>query len=111
MWLLAAGVVLVTLGVAVRLYLQYGRPDHDPRVLAVSHKQDESVTVRFEVRQRDAKPGVCRVRARAVDGSTVGSADVRTPAGSTVDVTFTLTTSQRAAAVDVPACRRASTGS
>ena len=98
-------VLAASLGIGYRLYEQYASPDYSPRILAETERTADHVTIRFEVRSRDAdRAGVCRVRARALDGSEVGSAEVQVPAGARVVQTFTLFTSQRAAVVDIPRC-------
>jgi hypothetical protein len=107
-WLtvLLFGLVLAASGaIGYRLYEQYGSPDYSSRILAETEHTADHVTIRFEVRSRDdTRPAVCRVRARALDGSEVGSADVAVPAGARVVQTYTLVTSQRAAVVDIPRC-------
>jgi hypothetical protein len=108
-WLVAvlAGlVVLASLGLAYRLYRQYGDVAHVPRILSERERTDTHVTIRFEVVRRNAdEPAVCHVRARARDGLVVGQADVTVPAGRRVELTYTLATTQRAFAVDIPRCR------
>ena len=92
-------------GIGYRLYRQYGSPDYAPRILSESERTASQVTIHFEVRSRDAgHPGICLVRARAIDGLVVGSAEVPVPAGKRVVQTYTLVTSQRAAVVDIPNC-------
>jgi len=97
-------VVVASVGIGYRLYAQYGSPDFAPRILSESERTADHVTIRFEVRSNGERPGVCLVRARAVDGLTIGSAEVRIPAGKRVVQTYTLVTSQRAFAVDIPNC-------
>lgn len=101
-------VIVASLGIGYRLYEQYGTPDYTPRILSETERTAERVTIRFEVRSRVPKrPGVCLVRARAVDGLVVGSAEVPVPASKRVVKTYTLVTSQRPFIVDIPRCRRA----
>jgi hypothetical protein len=107
-WLPALLLILVVaaaLAIGVQLYRQYGRPAYVPRVLALPQTTDSLVTVRFEVRKDDPAPATCLVRARSHDGAEVGHADVAVPAGTRVEVTYALSTSQRAFAVDVPTCQ------
>lgn len=108
-WLVAALatlVVLASLGVAYRLYRQYGDVPHAPRILSETERTDTHVTIKFEVVRRTAdEPAICHVRARAHDGLVVGQADVAVPAGRRVVSTYTLVTTQRAFAVDIPRCR------
>ena len=110
-WLTVLMFVLVlaaSVGIGYRLYEQYATPDHAPRILGETERTAERVTIRFEVRSREPdRPGVCLVRARAVDGLVVGSAEVPVPAGKRVVQTYTLVTSQRAFVVDIPRCWRA----
>jgi hypothetical protein len=107
-WLtaLVCGLVLAaSAGIGYRLYRQYGSPDYAPRILAETERTASQVTIRFEVRSRQpGKPSVCLVRARASDGLVVGSAEVPVRAGKRVVQTYTLVTSQRAFAVDIPNC-------
>jgi hypothetical protein len=98
-------VLAASVGIGYRLYEQYGSPDYSPRILAETERTADHVTIRFEVRSRIAdRAGVCRVRARGLDGSQVGSAEVPVPAGARVVQTYTLVTSKRAAVVDIPNC-------
>lgn len=104
--LLFAAVLAASLGIGYRLYVQYGSPSYTPRILAETERTDSSVTIRFEVRGPGGKrPAICLVRARAMDGLVVGSAEVTVPAGTRVEQTYTLVTTQRAFAVDIPNCR------
>jgi hypothetical protein len=107
-WLTALilGLVLAaSAGIGYRLYKQYGSPGYAPRILAETERTANRVTIRFEVRSRHPeRPGVCLVRARASDGLVVGSAEVPVPAGKRVVQTYTLVTTQRAFAVDIPNC-------
>jgi hypothetical protein len=103
--LVLAAVLAGSLGIGYRLYVQYGSPPYSPRLLAETERTDTHVTIRFEVRGRDGKrPAVCLVRARAVDGLVVGSAEVPVPAGTRVELTYTLVTTQQAFVVDIPRC-------
>ena len=97
-------VLVASLGIGYRLYVQYGSPDFAPRILAESERTADHVTIRFEVRGDGERAGICLVRARAVDGRTIGSAEVRIPAGKRVVQEYTLVTSQQAFAVDIPNC-------
>jgi hypothetical protein len=94
-----------TVMIGLRLYRQYGRPAYAPRVLAVTEITDRAATVRFEVVKADVASAICRVRARSYAGAEVGHADVTVPPGKRVQLTYTVATTQRAFAVDVPACR------
>jgi hypothetical protein len=104
---MAALVLTASAGIGYRLFKQYGDPEHAPRILAETERTDHRVTIRFEVRSRDGRPGVCVVRARADDGLVVGSAEVPVSAGKRVVQTYTLVTRERAFAVDIPKCRPA----
>jgi hypothetical protein len=110
-WLtvLMAALAAVVLGaIGARLYDVFGNEAHTPLLLSESERTDDHVTIRFEVRSRDgAGRAICVVRARARDGLVVGVADVPVPPGERVRVDYTLLTSARAFAVDIPSCRSA----
>jgi hypothetical protein len=107
--LLATVVAVASAGIGYRLYKQYGDDEYTPLILAETERTADHVTIRFQVRSRSGRePAVCRVRARASDGLVVGSADVPVPAGRRVTQTYTLVTSERAFAVNIPTCRAAS---
>jgi hypothetical protein len=113
-WLTALLAVVVALafgGIAYVLFLRYGNPDYEATVLAETDRTDASVTVRFVVLSRPGTgPASCRLRARAADGAVVGTADVAVPAGRRVVHTYTLATTARSTATEVPTCRRATGG-
>jgi hypothetical protein len=92
------------------MYRQYGDGEYTPVVLSETERAADHVTIRFEVRSRSGRdPAVCHVRARAEDGLVVGAADVPVAAGKRVEQTYTLATTERAFAIDIPQCRAATT--
>jgi hypothetical protein len=105
--LLGAAVALASAGIGYRLFQQYGDPEHVPRILAETERTDAKVTIRFEVRSDGRRPAICFVRARAIDGLVVGSAEVPVPAAKRVVQTYTLVTRARTFVVDIPKCRPA----
>jgi hypothetical protein len=100
-------VVLAMLLLAGYLYRQYGDPAYRVTVLSQGGITDTSVTVTFSVHKRDGGPAVCRVRAKSYAGAEVGYGDVTVPAGTDVTVHYTVATSARPYAVDVPGCHAA----
>ncbi len=97
-------VVLAMLLLAGRLYRQYGDPAYRVTVQSQAGITDTSATVTFTVHKRDGGPAVCRVLAKSYSGAEVGSADVTVTAGTDVTVRYTVATSARPYAVDVPGC-------
>jgi len=93
--------------IAVKLYIDYGKTDFSPTVLQYRNVTTSSITVRFQVDKPGGAPAVCTLQAYAVDGSTVGSADVPVGAGRSVTVDYTLPTTGRARAAEVTACHNA----
>ena len=92
---------------AVKLYVQYGSPQYSPTVLSLTNVTKTSSTVKFRV-QKPSPAAVCTVVAEARDGSVLGTSDVPVPVGTTVTVTYTITTSDRPHIAEVPSCRAAS---
>jgi hypothetical protein len=105
--LLLVIVLAASVGIAVKLFRQYGNPAYRVDVTAVHIADTESIVV-FRVTKPAGRPASCGVRASARDGAEVGRATVDVPAGgpdSTVStVTYRLATRARAYAVDVPRC-------
>jgi hypothetical protein len=100
------GVVSVMALLAVRLYVQYGSAQYSPTVLSLTNVTKTSSTVKFRV-QKPSPAAVCTVVAEARDGSVLGTSDVAVPAGTTVTVTYTITTTDRPHVAVVPSCRAA----
>lgn len=105
--LLLVIVLAATVGIAVKLFRQYGNPAYRADVTAVRIADRESIVV-FRVTKPAGRPASCGVRARSRDGADVGRATVAVPAGgpgtTAVTVTYRLPTRARAFAVDVPRC-------
>jgi Domain of unknown function (DUF4307) len=102
--IVAVIVAVAALGIAVKLFQQYGDPEYNPTVVQFYDITDHGITVQFEVTKPADKRATCIVRAKAADGSEVGSADVQAPTGADVLVTYHLTTSRRPVDVEVPRC-------
>lgn len=94
--------------ISVKLYTQYGQPKFTPTVIALSKVTDTSITVTFTVRKPSGEAAVCTVYALAYSGARVGAADVTVPSGKNVQATYTLTTTQRPYAANVPSCHATS---
>jgi hypothetical protein len=102
-----AGVVVVALALAWRLYSQYGDPTYDAAVTRVTESTDTSVTVEFTVNLPPGGAATCTIRARAVTGEQVGLATVQVtapPGQQRVPVSYRLDTTGPVRAVDVPGC-------
>jgi uncharacterized protein DUF4307 len=100
-------VIAAMVAIAVRLYGQYGNDQFSPTVTNLTDVSDSSVTVTIRV-QKPQAPAVCMVDAEGRDGTVLGSAEVRVPAGTDVTVTHTVTTRSRPYIAEVPSCHAAS---
>ncbi|MFD0741855.1 DUF4307 domain-containing protein [Phytohabitans flavus] len=108
--LLLALVIAAGVGLAVRLYQQYGDPTYDGQVLEYSGITDSQVVIEFRVNVPDGGAAMCVVRARSRDGAEVGKAEVRVdaPPGETRPVTrYVLATTGRPINGEVVRCRAA----
>lgn len=108
--LLLAAAVAVTSLVALRLYRMYGDPVYDADVLTYTGVTDTHLDITFRVTIPPGGAADCILRARARDGATVGSAEVRVaaPAGQRhVTTTHRLPTSREAFVGEVLRCRAA----
>jgi Domain of unknown function (DUF4307) len=107
-YLLGAVVALAGLGIAVKLYQQYGQSSYQVSDITVTSLTDTSVTVHFQVSRDGGEALVCTVQGHTRDGHEVGSAEVDVPAGDptagSVEVNYTLKTSARAVTGEVPGC-------
>jgi hypothetical protein len=106
-YVLAAAVVVAGLGIAVKLYRQYGLAPYQVRVINVTDLTDSAVTVTFEVRKPAGEPATCTVLGHTRDGAEVGRASVDVPAGNgetTARITYTLSTTGRPVTAEVPGC-------
>jgi hypothetical protein len=104
--LVLLAVVSVMALLAVKLYVQYGSARYSSTVLSLTNVTKTSSTVKFRV-QKPSPAAVCMVVASAQDGRVLGTADVPVPAGRTVTVTYTITTTDRPHIAEVPSCRAA----
>ena len=106
-WLIAIVAVVVVaaaLGISIKMFQQYGQPEYAPQVRRYFNVTDSGVSIEFEVHKPADKVGTCVVRARSKTGEEVGLANVDAPLGDPVVVTYRLSTSARAFAIDVPRC-------
>lgn len=105
---LAVAVVVAGVGIAVKLYRQYGQAPYQVRTISVTDLTDNAVTVTFEVRKPAGQPASCTVLGHTRDGVEVGRATVEVPAGAagetTARVTYTLRTTGRPVTAEVPGC-------
>ena len=100
-WMIA---IVAALGISIKLFQQYGQPEYAPEVRRYFDVTDSGVSVEFEVHKPADKVGTCVVRARSKSGDEVGVASVDAPLGDPVVITYRLSTSARAFAIDVPRC-------
>ncbi len=100
-------VVLVGLGLAWRLYRQYGDPTYAAEVTRVTQLSDTGVTVEFRVTVPPGGTAVCTVRARSSAGEEIGRAKVtvRAAAGQRrVVSSYRLVTKGLPRTAEVPGC-------
>lgn len=98
--------VLIAAGyLALHLYNQYGNPAYQATVTGYPQITDKSITVTFTVHKRGGGPAVCQVLAKDYSAAQVGYAEVDVPAGTDVSMSYTLATSSRPYAAEVPRCR------
>jgi hypothetical protein len=104
-WLVAVLIALAAGSLTLRLYRQYGNPDHRGQVTAESDRTDDHVTFRYEVRNRAGTgPASCHVRALDGTGATLGEADLSVPGDPVVTGEFTLPVRSRPASVEIIRC-------
>jgi hypothetical protein len=101
-------VILLCGTLAFKLYQQYGRPRFTPTVVNISGVTATSVTVRLVVRKPGGEAAICTLDALADDQSIIGTAEVPVPAGTSVTLTYTVSTTGKARWADIPSCRAAS---
>ncbi|HET8657607.1 MAG TPA: DUF4307 domain-containing protein [Micromonosporaceae bacterium] len=105
---LVAAVVAAGLGVAWRLYQQYGDPAYDVSVIRVDEITGTGVTVEFAVNVPPGGSATCVVRARAYSGEQVGRAEVTVtaePGRRRVVTRYRLATSAQPFTGEVTRCR------
>jgi hypothetical protein len=105
---LAGVMVLAGVAIAIKLYRQYAQAPYQVRVISVTNLTDTAVTVTFEVTKPAGEPAACTVLGHTRDGEQVGQGEVTVPAGAptntTVEITYTLTTTKRPVTAEVPGC-------
>lgn len=110
---LVVAVIAIGVGIAGKLYFQYGKSSYGAEVVSYQIS-NRSVTVRLNVTKPAGKPATCGITASRQDGSPVGTGLIRVPAGdphaSRVSVAYTLPTTGRAYAVEVPTCAAPASG-
>ena len=109
-WVLrvAAGIgVVLLLGIAFKLYQQYGNEQFSPTVLRYSNVTSTSITVTFDVQKQAGHRATCTLQAFAYNGEQLGEAQVPVGPGTDVRVTYTLPTTAEAYVAEIPACQPA----
>jgi Domain of unknown function (DUF4307) len=107
-WVLGAVLAVVTVGLAVRLYGQYGDPTYDAQVLRYTEITDRQIVVEFRVNVPSGGAAVCAVRARSAAGAEVGRAEVRLraePGRTSARTVYRLATTARPVTGEVVRCR------
>lgn len=104
---LAAALVLTLLALTFGAWDRYSSSRVPFTVLGYRVVSDTQVEVRFEVHKATSSTVTCLVRARDRTGSVVGREEVEVgpSEGAPTRITTTLTTSARAVAGEVTACR------
>jgi hypothetical protein len=104
-WVLATLIAVAGGGLSLRLYQQYGNPDHRGRISTEAERTDTHVTFRYEVRNRAGTgPASCHVRALDGTGATLGEADFTVSGDRVVTGEFTLAVRARPASVEIVRC-------
>jgi hypothetical protein len=106
--LFAVATLLVLVGLAVRLYGQYGDPTYDAQVIRYTGITDSRITVDFTVRVPAGGAAACALRARAYDGSEVGRRTVTVTASANarlITASETVPTTAKAFIGEVVRCR------
>jgi Domain of unknown function (DUF4307) len=105
---LAAVTLLAGVGIAVKLYQQYAAAPYQVSNITTTQLTDSSFTVRFTVGTPAGKGATCTIVGHTHDGREVGRAEVdvppKGPSDTSIDVTYTLTTTARAVIGEVPGC-------
>ncbi|GLH98032.1 DUF4307 domain-containing protein [Phytohabitans aurantiacus] len=108
--LLVTAVVAAGVGLAIRLYQQYGDPSYNAQVTSYSGISDTGIDLEFRVNVPEGGKALCVLRARSRDGAEVGKAEVQVAAsaGDTRPLTrYRLATSARPVIGEVVRCRAA----
>lgn len=98
-------VVAVALVLAVVLFQRYGQPTYRPTLTGYGSITDHQITFTFQVTKRDHGPAICLVVAKDHMMAEVGRADVPVPAGDTVVVTSSISTTALATGIQIQQCR------
>jgi hypothetical protein len=112
-WLVAvlvAAVIAAGVALAVPLYLRYGDPTYDARVIAYTRVTDTSIDITFRVTVPPGGSAICLVRARGRDHGEVGHAEVRAtaaPGARAAEATHRLPVTARPMVGEVVRCRAA----
>jgi hypothetical protein len=108
--LLAAVLAVGMLGLATRLYLQYGDPNYEAQVIRYTELTDRQVVIEFRVTVPPGGAALCTVRARSEPGAEVGQAQVRVQAApdqTRAQAVYRLATTARPVTGEVVRCRAA----
>jgi len=107
-WAAGALVALFGVGIAVKLYGQYGQPVYEVMNLNVTDLHDAGVTVTFDVRVPAGEGASCTVQGHTRDGRLVGREQIDVPPGgpeqTIIRVTYSLATTARPVTGEVPGC-------
>ena len=107
-FVLAGLVVIGGTAIALKLYNQYVVAPYQVTVIDITDLGDHAVTVTFDVTTPPGGGATCTVVAHTRDGELVGSAQVNVAPGApdqtVTRVKYTLPTSKRPIAGEVPGC-------
>ena len=105
---LAAVTALAGLGIAVKLYQQYAASPYQVSGVTTTDLRDSSFTVRFSVTVPAGRGAACTIVGHTHDGREVGRGEVEVPSAgpsaTSLDVTYTLSTTARAVIGEVQGC-------
>jgi hypothetical protein len=100
---------LIAVGLTVRLYGQYGDPAYDAQIVRWTGVTDTQITVDFKVRVPAGGSATCGLRARAYDGTEVGTRTVTVHAGTdratSIEASEVVATTARPAVGEVLRCQ------
>lgn len=104
----AVVVAAAAIGLAIKMYDQYGDPAYDAQIVRWIDITDTQVTLDFTVRVPEGGAAVCSLRARDYDGAEVGSRTVTvqaSPGETTIEASEVVPTTAKAFVGDVLRCR------
>lgn len=107
-WVFGAILLVITVGLAAKLYGQYGDPTYDAQVLRYTEITDRQIVLEFRVNVPAGGAAVCAVRARSDAGAEVGRAEVRLqarPGQTRAQTVYRLATTDRPVTGEVIRCR------